>query len=148
MTMMVESAARDSAGSAATALIGEGGHVYRAEVINVFSGDDLILMIDLDVDGLHKRQRVRLLGIDTPNAVNCADDSEAGKVRSFVRALTKGKKATLRVHSRVGNSWVGVVLLDTGPNREPVNLNEVLAAKGYQFSRDGHRDPKKEKAAQ
>lgn len=128
-----------------TAVTAEGEHVYRAEVINVFSGDDLILMIDLDVDGLHKRQRVRLYGIDTPNAVNCADDSEAGKVRCFVRALTKGKSATLRVHSRVGNSWVGVVTVDAGPGREAINLNDVLAAKGYQFSRDF--GSKREKAA-
>ncbi len=86
---------------------------YIVEVHDVFSGDDLVVLVDLGVEDLWKRQRVRLAGVDTPNAVNAGPDTEAGKLRSYVRNLVRGRKAKLRVISRGANSWVVVLLVET-----------------------------------
>jgi len=106
-------------------------HIFNAEVRDVFSGDDLVLMIDLGVDELHKRKRFRLHGVDTPNAVGMGPDTEAGKLRTYVYQLTKRQKLMVTVVSRDRNSWVGVIEVhtDTGV----VNLNEDLISKGYAF---------------
>lgn len=108
--------------------------VYSARVEEVFSGDDLILMIDLGVENLHLRQRVRLHGVDTPSAVNSSPDTEAGKIRSYVRNLTRDRPAKILLLTRVGGSWVGVVTIHTRDGE--VNLNDDLIAKGHQFKRE------------
>lgn len=107
---------------------------YKASVPDVFSGDDLVLMVDLGVENLHLRQRVRLFGVDTPNAIGEGADTEAGRVRKFVRNLTRDKTVTLQVRSKVGTSWVGVVTIHT--REGDVNLNEELIKQGYAFNRE------------
>ena len=108
--------------------------VFDAEVKGVFSGDDLTMFIDLGVNGLFKQQRVRLEGVDTPNAVRQSHDSEAGQVRSFVRSATQGKTVQLTVTRFGEKSWVGIITI---PQEDgDLNLNEALIAKGYKFIRD------------
>ena len=107
--------------------------VYVCEVKEVFSGDDLIAMVDLGVENLWKRQRLRLAGVDTPPAINANGDTEAGKIRNFVRLLARGKKSNISVVSRNANSWVVSLVVDTPDG--PVNVNEMLIARGYEFKR-------------
>ena len=57
---------------------------YPCEVREVFSGDDLIVMIDLGVENLFMKRRIRLHGVDTPNAVKEQKDTDAGKIRTLV----------------------------------------------------------------
>ena len=52
------------------AQMAEERNTYDAEVREVFSGDDLVVLVDLGVESLWKRQRVRLAGGDTPNAIS------------------------------------------------------------------------------
>lgn len=104
---------------------------YQCEVREVFSGDDLIALVDLGVENLWKRQRLRLHGVDTPPAINATGDTEAGKVRSFVRAVARGRKSTITVISRNANSWIVVLVVDTPEGK--VNVNEALIERGYQF---------------
>lgn len=112
----------------------ENKEVYKAEVLEVYSGDDLCLMVDLGVEGLHKKQRVRLQDVDTPNGIGAAADTEAGKVRAWVAMMTRNRKVTLTVTSRGGrNSWIGLIDLET-PNGK-INLNTELILQGYKFSR-------------
>lgn len=106
---------------------------YSCEVREVFSGDDLIALVDLGVENLWKRQRIRLSGVDTPNAINANGDTEAGKIRSYVRALTRGRKGKLTVETRNTNSWVVTLVVDTPDGS--VNVNEYLISQGYQFKR-------------
>lgn len=108
---------------------------YSCEVREVFSGDDLVVYIDLGVENLLKRQRVRLAGVDTPPAINASGDTEAGQIRKYVRDLTKGKKARLTVVTRNANSWV-CQLFVLAPEGE-FSINEVLIAKGYKFEKKG-----------
>jgi hypothetical protein len=104
---------------------------YPCEVKEVFSGDDLIAMVDLGVENLWLKQRVRLSGVDTPNAIKESAHSEAGQLRAYVRALTRGRKGRITVVNRSANSWVAILKVDT-PEGE-VNVNEYLMEKGYKF---------------
>ena len=105
--------------------------VYVCEVREVFSGDDLIALVDLGVENLWKRQRIRLSGVDTPPAINATGDTEAGKIRSYVRALTRGRKGELIIVNRNSNSWVVTLMVETPEGI--VNVNDVLISRGYQF---------------
>jgi len=107
--------------------------VYTCEVREVFSGDDLIALVDLGVENLWKRQRLRLSGVDTPPAINANGDTEAGKLRSYVRMLVRGKKAQITVVSRNTNSWVVVLVVET--HEGSVNVNDLLVSRGYEFKR-------------
>lgn len=104
---------------------------YPCEIREVFSGDDLIAMVDLGVENLFKRQRIRLAGVDTPNAVKAAGDTVAGQLRQVVRAFTRGRKGKLTVTSRNASSWVVVLVVET-PDGE-INVNEFLITQGYKF---------------
>lgn len=106
----------------------------QGEVLQVFSGDDLIVLVDLQVEDLFKKQRVRLHGVDAPNAVRSGAETAAGQIRAYVKALCKGKKIELQVISRGASSWVVVAwVLGDG---EPHNLNEDLIAQGYAYKRE------------
>jgi endonuclease YncB( thermonuclease family) len=108
------------------------GHVeYSCEVREVFSGDDLIALIDLGVENLFKKQRIRLAGVDTPNAVKESGNTVAGQLRSLVRALTKSRKGRITVVGKNANSWVVTLVVETPEGS--VNVNEYLIAQGYQF---------------
>ena len=106
---------------------------FNCEVREVFSGDDLIALVDLEIENLWKRQRLRLHGVDTPPAINASGDTEAGQIRSYVRGLTRARKAKITVVNRNTNSWVVTLVVDTPEG--PVNVNELLVARGYQFTK-------------
>lgn len=108
--------------------------MYEGEVQDVFSGDDIIVLVDLGIEELFKRVRVRLHGVDTPNGLGASKDSEAGKVRSYVRQLCKSKRVRLEIVSKNVSSWVCkvVILTETGD----FDLNADLAKQGYQYKRE------------
>lgn len=109
-----------------------GRRTYKAYVEAVFSGDDLILMIDLNVDSLHKRKRVRLDGVLVPSAVRQTFDSEAGKIRGMVRGLIIGKTVNLIVTGHAENSWTGIIEVESAG--QIVNVNELLISMGFGFT--------------
>jgi hypothetical protein len=108
--------------------------VFTCVIQDVFSGDDLVGMVDLGVENLHKRVRLRLAGVDTPNAVRADPTTEAGRVRAQVRELTKGRRAQIRVASRSGHSWVVELFVETPGG--VLNLNQHLAKQGYVYKKD------------
>jgi endonuclease YncB( thermonuclease family) len=114
---------------------GNDGKRFTAEVKEVFSGDDLIVMVDLGVEGLWKKQRVRLDGVDAPNAVKSASETPAGQIRSYVRTLCKNRKLEIEVLSRGANSWVVHLWVDTG-GATLHSLNDDLIAQGYAYKRE------------
>lgn len=107
--------------------------IYSCEVKEIFSADDLIVLVDLGVENLWKRQRIRLAGVDAPNAINATGDTEAGLLRSHIRQLTRGRKAKLTVVSRNTSSWIAILVVETPEGS--TNVNDYLIAKGYQFKR-------------
>ncbi len=126
----------DTAGAAKVASVTNisSGPTYACEVREVFSGDDLVVLVDLGVENLWKRQRVRLHGVDTPPAVGELADTEAGKIRTYVRNLTRCRRANLTVVSKNTSSWV-VVLIVEAFDGSKVNVNDYLINAGYVFKR-------------
>lgn len=109
---------------------------YSCLVTEVFSGDDLVALVDLGVESLWKRQRIRLYGVDTPNAVKMADDTEAGRIRSLVRGIVRNRRGLLTVYQRNSASWVcGLVVEADQSHNGAINLNSWLIDKGYVFNR-------------
>jgi endonuclease YncB( thermonuclease family) len=105
---------------------------FACEVREVFSGDDLIVMVDLGVMNLFQRQRIRLAGVDTPNAIGSREDTSGGEVRRQVRQLARGRKAKLSVVTRYANSWVVQLTIETPEG--PVDLNQRLVDQGYTYN--------------
>ena len=107
------------------------GHSYLAEVLEVHSGDDLVLMVTTGIPGFYYKTRVRLFGVDTPDAYKNSNETEAGKVRNKVRALTKNKICFIEVES-LGNPVSGwKVVLYLGLDNTSECLNTILQDEGY-----------------
>lgn len=108
--------------------------VYRAEARDVFSGDDLVLFIDLGIGDLYLRKRFRLHGVDTPNAVGQGTTTEAGRIRGLVYDLVKKRELRIKVITHTPNCLIGTVEVVRAEG--PLNLNQFLIEKGYQFNRN------------
>ena len=106
---------------------------YSCEVKDVFSGDDLVVFVNLQTEDLWLKKRIRLYGVDTPNAVSAADDTEAGKIRRMVKQLVRGKPGRLTVISKSMTSWVCNLLVETPSGMLDVNAH--LRGLGYVFDR-------------
>lgn len=108
--------------------------VYDGRIDEVFSGDDLIAMLDLKFEGLHKRVRIRLHGVDTPNGMGNPGDSEAGKIRQYVRQLCHKKQVRVTVVTKYVTNWIAIVeVIDGGLLH---NVNSDLIQKGYIYNRE------------
>jgi hypothetical protein len=106
---------------------------FSAEVQEVYSGDDLVLMVDLGIDNLHKRIRARLFGVDTPDAYKAEVSTIAGKIREEVKRLTKGNICTITLHSERRTGWIVSLYLLNRANGERMSLNQHLIDQGYVF---------------
>jgi hypothetical protein len=112
----------------------DGEHEYVAEVLDVRSGDDLTLMVDLKTSGLFKRVRARLSGVDAPDAFKKSADTEAGRVREIVKNLIYRKAIRIIVHNEGSekSGWIVTAYPDTGYNKQTVN--SVLIDMGYTYN--------------
>ena len=88
-------------------------------------------MVDLGVDGLFKRTRIRLAGVDAPNAYKAGPETTAGKIRDEIKKLTSGK-CSLRLVAEGRGGWVAEVDVDTPTG--VINLNSLLQDRGYVYS--------------
>jgi endonuclease YncB( thermonuclease family) len=108
--------------------------IYSARVEEVHSGDDLVLLVDLGVDGLFKRVRARLKGVDAPSAFKADHDSEACKVRDAVRAVTKNVQCSILLHSYGKGGWVVTLFAHTSHGSgNRLNVNRALIEQGYVY---------------
>jgi hypothetical protein len=104
---------------------------FFAEVREVHSGDDLILLVDLGIDNLYKKTRARLCGVDTPDAYKADPSTEAGKVRDYVKNLVKNRRCYIEVHSERKNSWLITLFIEQG--NMLTCLNKLLIDDGYVY---------------
>lgn len=114
--------------------------MYSVNVAEVYSGDDLILMVDLGVEDLWKRVRARLHGVDTPNAVKEKGNTIAGSIRERVRDLVRHKRGRIVVVNRNDRNWV--VRLEIESPQGAFCLNDLLIKEGYVYT-----GPKKKESA-
>lgn len=110
--------------------------IFTGEAREVYSGDDLIVFIDLEIDNLWKRQRVRLYGVDTPNGIHEPAESEAGRLRDYVRGLVRTAKLHIQPVSARNGNMVAIVEVERRDGSR-FNLNDDLIAKGYKFQKQG-----------
>lgn len=112
----------------------KGRKLFSAEVTEIRSGDDLVVLVDIGVDQLYKKVRVRLEGVDTPDAFRESGDTEAGRVREEVRQMVRHKQCWVEVCALGKGGWK--VILYAEGDGDPINVNEFLKAKGYVFKRE------------
>ncbi len=107
---------------------------YVVSVEEVHSGDDLVVMANLGIDGLHKRVRVRLHGVDTPNAYKAKIGTEAGILRDEIKRLTSGK-CRVDVIAEGKGGWLVTLhaFVSDDKHHEEVNINELLKSRGYVY---------------
>ncbi len=108
------------------------GRIYEARVEEVHSGDDFIVMVKLGVDGLCKRTRVRLYGVDAPNAYKAKPETEAGKVRDDAKKLVNGRCLIEVVAEGKGGWIVNMTVFDD--DNQPVCLNTLMRERGYVYN--------------
>lgn len=112
-------------------MVGSEKH-FAVEVEEVHSGDDLILMVDLGVDGLHKRVRARLKGVDTPSAFRAKGGTEAGAVRSTLKGMLATGTCAIALHSAGKGGWM-VTLFVSDASGATTNINDYLIQQGYVY---------------
>ncbi len=113
---------------------------YKAEVISVYDGDTVTLMIDQGMKHF-ARVKVRLVGINTPEIrTTDLEEKERGyKAKNFLKDLIEGK--TVVVHTvkkgKFGR-WLGVLWLYQEDMTElGQSLNDLMIQEGHAVAYDG-----------
>jgi micrococcal nuclease len=100
---------------------------YRALVRKVYDGDTITVDIDLGFDVILKNQRIRLLGIDTPEIRG--EEREKGLIsRNALRERIGNKWVTIKTkQDKKGKygRWLGTIYI------EQENINIWLISEGY-----------------
>lgn len=113
-------------------ILGDQVKTYCAKVEEVHSADDYILLVNLGVDGLFKRVRARLFGVDTPNAYRTAIGSEANLLRDECKRLLSGR-CVVELVSEGKGGWI-VKMFTHEQDTAQICLNEVLRERGYVYT--------------
>tara|TARA_R110002060_G_scaffold49061_2_gene60052 strand:- start:759 stop:1082 length:324 start_codon:yes stop_codon:yes gene_type:complete len=100
---------------------------YKAQVISVYDGDSITVDIDLGFGIFMKGQKIRLLGIDTPEIRG--DERPEGLIaRDALRARIVGQSIIIKTHKDTKGKygrWLGEVILGSE------NINKWLLTEGY-----------------
>jgi micrococcal nuclease len=113
---------------------------YKAEVISVYDGDTVTLMIDQGMKHF-ARVKVRLVGINTPEIrTTDLEEKERGySAKNFLKELIGGK--TVIVHTvkkgKFGR-WLGVLwLYEEDMTELGQSLNDLMIQEGHAVAYDG-----------
>jgi len=98
---------------------------YKALVLSVYDGDTITVNIELGLNAMLKKQKIRLYGIDTPElrGGNAKTKAAAKAARDYLRGLIQGREIILRTYKdKTGKygRWLGVVF------RNGLNVNDNL----------------------
>lgn len=108
-------------------------YIYKAKVVSIYDGDSMRVDIDLGFKVSLSNQRVRLLGIDTPELRG--EEREQGLiVRDYVRSLLNGEEVILKSYKdkygKYGRWLVEVFMFDPTEEGGLLNVNQHLIDKG------------------
>jgi len=117
---------------------------YKARVLSVYDADTMTLLIDVGFN-IHIREKVRSLGIDTPELrTKDKEEKKAGyAARDYVRDLILGHDLYVSTEKKgkfgryLVNIWFEEVI---GNTTQMVNLNERLIEMGH--AREYHGEKK------
>src|SRR5690606_1032190 len=96
---------------------------YKVIVEEVHSADDFILLVDLGVDGLYKRTRARLHGVDAPNAYKVRADTDAGRLRDEVKRMLASAPCEVAIVSEGRGGWLVELYMHSSATGEIVHVN-------------------------
>ena len=100
---------------------------YRALCTKVYDGDTITVDIDLGLNSWLKDQKLRLVGIDTPE-MRGPEKPEGTKVRDWLREQILGKPVIIKTHKSRNKGkygrWLCTVYIDGR------NLNLEMLASG------------------
>ena len=108
---------------------------YNANVTGVYDGDSITVDIDLGFGIWMKKQKIRLVGINTPELRG--EERESGlAARDFLREQILNKSVILKTYKDskgkygrwLAEVWLPENLLDLSP---PLNINELLITEGH-----------------
>lgn len=101
---------------------------YKAFVTSVYDGDSITCDLDLGLNVWLKNQKIRLLGIDTPEIRG--EERELGLIsKARTQDLVLNKEVVIETHKtgKYGR-WLGVVWLFDGFGW--INVNDLLLREG------------------
>lgn len=104
-------------------------YTYTAVVRDVYDGDTITCDISMGLGVWKMRQKLRLLGIDTPE-LRGSERLEGLKVRNYVRDAIMDRTVLIKTHrDRTGKfgRWLATVYYGD----QLINLNEELIHLGY-----------------
>lgn len=115
----------------------EGLYLYAADIKSAyaFDGDTITIDIDLGLNIWLRKQKLRLVGIDTPE-LKGESRLEGLAARDYARALiASASKCWVRTEKdKTGKfgRWLATIYLQTtGPEPEIINLNAALLTAGH-----------------
>mgnify|MGYP001080704049 CR=1 FL=1 len=112
---------------------------YRAEVISVYDGDTMTLMIDMGMKHF-ARVKIRMIGIDTPEIrTKDAEEKVRGyEARDYLRSRVEGKKVIVHTQKKGKfGRWLGVLWADEGQEELGESLNDEMIRMGHAKSYNG-----------
>ena len=101
-------------------------YTYNALCTSVYDGDSITLDIDLGFNMWMRNQKIRLLGIDTPE-LRGEERADGLVAAARLRDLIENREVTLQSHrDKAGKygRWLGTIYLDG------VSMNQLLLDEG------------------
>ncbi len=103
-------------------------HLYTAKVIDVYDGDSITVIVELDDFDMRIKCKIRLLGINTPELrTKNKKEKELGKeARDYLRELILDKEVLVDIikKGKFGRHLAYVYYND-------IYINDLLIKKGY-----------------
>jgi len=109
-------------------------YTYKAIVKKVYDGDTITVDIDLGFGIWMKKQKIRLLGINTPE-IRGLERPEGLKAKEFLlKQIPIDSYITLStIKDRKGKygRWLGIIQVWDIATRSYININELLISRGF-----------------
>jgi len=101
-------------------------YTYNVEVTRVVDGDTVDVDIDLGFGMVYKKQRVRLMGIDTPESRtrNLEEKFYGLKAKEFMKSMVQGKKGVKLVSHDKGK--FGRILGELFIPNTDISVNQLM----------------------
>lgn len=132
--MLDSQAVRDGTGSAkepsGATLDGQQSVTYACSVVRVLGGDDVVMMVDLGVDNLFKRVRVKLQGVLVPDK-----NADRARHHEAKQQLIKALKGDCAIKLCDVSKGIWLVRLFVKQQGSWHDVNERLIARGFVYER-------------